>query len=400
MKRERLYQSISIVLAMLGFLITAYLTMQSLTSDTVAGCGGDSGCVEVLTSRWAKLGPIPVSLLGLITYLAVLLGLGARMGSKGYSPLGDRLLWIAPPLLIIASLWFTVVQIVAVGAICPFCMASHGIGFVLACLLIFGVMRTTIIDPKPIIVLSFVAGGLLILGQTMFPPALDAPKRAPNPFADQDGDTWIDDARYISLFGGALQFVLQDVPYIGQPDADHVVAVLFDYACPHCQELHKLLDEAIEKDPKRFVLVPIPLSIYESHNPHLGSDDQRFEFSFERAILSMAVAAVDRAKWQQFDRWLFNADGSGSFPSDRTAARIQAELLIGNAELNDQLTGDTLAKHEATLKRNIALLGLIPEDKRFIPVTTTPGAPEHLTTRYDDIEVLYEWLESVEISDR
>ena len=402
MKRERLYQGISIVLALLGFLITAYLTMQSLTSDTVAGCGGDSSCVEVLTSRWASLGPIPVSLLGLLTYLAVLLGLGARMGSRGYSPLGDRLLWIAPPLLIIASLWFTVLQIVSVGAICPFCMASHGIGFVLACLLIFGVMRTTIVDPKPILVLSFVAGGLLILGQTMFPPApptLDAPQRAPNPFADQDGDTWIDDARYISLFGGELQFVLQDVPYIGEPDAEHVVVVLFDYACPHCQTLHKMLDEAIEKDPTRFVLVPIPLSIHEDHSPYIASDNERFAASHQLALISMAVGAIDREKYKAYDRWLFNSDGSGDFPRHTSDAINKATWLIGDFDFKEHMSGESSDQHKATLKRNIELLSLIPEDKRFIPVTTTPGAAEHLTTRYDDIEVLYEWLESVERSE-
>lgn len=398
MKSERLYLSISIVLALLGFLITAYLTMLSLSGDVVAGCGGDGGCAEVLTSRWAKLGPVPVSLLGLMTYLAVLLGLGARMGSKGYSPLGDRLLWLAPPLLLVAAIWFTGAQIFSVGAFCPFCMASHIIGFVLACLLLFGVMRTTIANPKPPLFIGFLASGALILGQALLPPMPDDPQRAPNPFANQDGDTWIDDARYVSLFGGELQFVLQDVPYIGDPNAEHVVAVLFDYACPYCRTLHNMLDEAIKQDPTRFALVPIPLSIHEDHNPYIASDDKRFSSSDWVAIYSMAVGAINRDKWKQFDRWLFNHDGSGEFPRDGNDAIAKAAELCGENTFKMEI-GENSDQYRAALERNIELLKLLPEDKRFIPVTTTPGAPEHLTTRFNDIETLYELLESAELQE-
>lgn len=393
MKQGRLYLSISTVLALLGFLITAYLSMLSLSGDVVAGCGGAGGCAEVLTSRWAKLGPVPVSVLGLLTYLAVLLGLGARMGSKGYSPLGDRLLWLAPPLLIVAAIWFTGAQIFSVNAICPFCMASHITGFVLACLLLFGVMRTTIANPKPPLFIGFLAGGALILGQALLPPIADAPQRAPNPFANQDGDKWIDDARYVSLFGGELQFVLQDVPYIGDPNADQVVAVLFDYACPYCRTLHSMLEEAIDEDASRFVLVPIPLSIHEDHNPHIASDDERFASSNQLAIYSMAVGAIDLEKYKAYDRWLFNSDGNGDFPRSQNAAINKAVGLFDGNDFKDQLSenGD---QYFTTLKRNIALLSLLPEDKRYIPITTTPGSPAHLTERYDDIDVLYELLES------
>lgn len=400
MKRERLYLNLGIVLALLGFLVTAYLSKLSLSGDVVAGCGGDAGCAEVLTSRWAKLGPVPVSVLGLITYLAVLLGLGARMGSKGYRPLGDRLLWVTPPLLIVAAIWFTGAQLLSVGAFCPFCMASHGIGFTLACVLILGVMRTTIANPKPPIFFGFLAGGALILGQALLPPMPVAPQRAPNPFADQDGDAWIDDARYISMFGGELQFVLQDVPYIGDPNADHVVAVLFDYACPYCRTLHDMLDDAIKEDPSRFVLVPIPLSIHESVNSFIESDSARFEDSFDLARLSLAVAKIDQEKWSTFDRWLFATDDSDDFPRSFVQARQQAETLVDPAVLTELLDHSLITSLHEQVARHISLLGQLPEDKRFIPITTTPGAPEHLTTRFDDISVLYELIDAASTTDR
>ncbi|MEM9110426.1 MAG: vitamin K epoxide reductase family protein [Planctomycetota bacterium] len=393
MSRERTLIAVSAVLALGALGVSVYLSIQSFSGGAVAGCGADSGCGEVLASRWAKAGPIPVSLFGAVTYVMVLCGLGLRWNTEQRSSLGPRLLWLGSTLLLIAAAWFTYLQVVELDALCPYCMASHLVGFGLAICCIILAAQDPAVKAVPMYTLGVFAGIALITIQLTV--TIDrAPQRAPNPFANQDGDTVIDDLRYVSLFGGELQFVLEDGPYIGDPRADQVVVVLFDYACPFCKTLHDLLDQAISADPSRFVFVPIPLTIDESHNPYVGSENPRFDDSFERALLSMAVAAADREKWKRFDAFLFNVDGTGSFPSDRAQARIKAEVLIGNAALNEQLTGENLAKHEAALKRNIGLLGLLPEDKRFIPVTTTPGAPEHLTTRFDDIEVLYELLDS------
>lgn len=401
MNRERVLIVVSSLLTLGALGLSVYLLIQSFSGNAVAGCGADSGCGEVLASRWAKAGPIPVALLGAVTYLLILVGLALRWNPQRQSKLGSAILWLTASLLLIGALWFIYLQVAEVDSMCPYCMACHLIGFVLAILLIILAAQETSVNPKPSVALGLVAGIALVIIQLTVSSEIgnSATQRAPNPFADQDGDIWIDDARYVSMFGGELQFVLQDVPYIGDPNAKQVVAVVFDYACPHCKTLHEMLDEAIQDAPSRFVLVPIPLTIDESHNPYLGSDNARFDDSMERAILSLAVGAVDQEKWKQFDRWLFNADSSGSFPSDRVAARVKAERLIGNVALNEQLAGDNLTKHEAELKHNIGLLRLLPEDKRFIPVTTTPGAPEHLTTRYDDIEVLYELLESAKTTE-
>lgn len=383
------------VLTLAGFLLTAYLSLQSLSeSGGAAGCGSGSDCAEVLSSRWSSFGPVPVALLGMLTYLALLLGLGARFGSKGSSMLGDRLLWVGPPVLIVAGLWFMTLQVAVLDALCPYCMASHAIGLLLAGVLMFGVLRVTVINPKPVLFLGFLAGGTLIAGQIAMPPAEPPVQLAVNPFVDEDGDTVIDDKRYLSLFGGKLQFILEDVAYIGDPRAEQVVVVLFDYACPHCRSLHGMLEDAVRKDPERFVVVPLPVTIDERHNPYIQSAKATFDDSHERAALSLAVAQIDRNKWKTFDRWLFATDDPSVFPRPASDVRIKAEQLVGLPALNEQLTGESMTELENQIKRNIELLSLIPIEKRYIPVTTTPGAPSHLTQRFFDIAVLYELLDA------
>ena len=52
------------------------------------------------------------------------------------------------------------------------------------------------------------------------------------------------------------------VPIVGSPDAPYVVTLLFDYQCPHCQQIHFMLEEVIRRfDGKlAFALCPTPLN--------------------------------------------------------------------------------------------------------------------------------------------
>lgn len=374
------------LLALIALGVSGYLSVQSLTGSAAAGCGGDDGCGAVLASPWSKVGSIPVSQLGAATYLAVLVALALRVVSQGKNKFGDFVLLAAAPAMLIAAVWFTYIQHFEIGEYCPYCMVDHGIGLLLGILLPIIVLRDSAVNPVPGIALG-VLGVAVLIGVQFAAPA-DNTQRVDNPFVDRDGDMVIDGKRHVSMFGGELQIVLEEETYLGDKRADQVVGLVFDYACPHCRSLHEMLDQAIAEDPKRFVVVPIPLTIHESKNEFIASDNARFVDSHERATLSLAVAAIDRDKWKAFDHWLFSFDTVTTFPRTADEARTKAIELVGQAALDQQMTGENLAKHHATIERNIQLLSVLPKDNPVIPVVTAPGAPAHLTTRFFKIEVL------------
>ncbi len=379
------------VLALVALAVSAYLSVQSLTGQAVAGCGGDEGCGAVLASPWSKLGPIPVSLLGSATYLAVLVGLGLRLGSHGQNKPGDFLLLATAPAMIAAAAWFTYIQVARIGEVCPYCMVDHGIGVVLGVLLPIIVLGKTTL--KPVVPIALGAAGCLgMIGLQHFTLQEDTHSTT-NLFADRDGDQVIDGKRHVSLFGGEVRFVLEDTPHLGDARAEQVVGLVFDYACPHCRATHLMIEEAIQADPSAFVVVPLPISIDEEHNPHIQSDNERFDDSYALATLAQAVAAVDMGKWRVFDKWLFSEQTVVDFPRSAEEARAKAVELIGRQALDAQLDGETHAAHQAAIDRNIALMALIPEDSRYIPVVTSPGAPRHLTERFYEIEVLERLLQ-------
>ncbi|HTW12431.1 MAG TPA: vitamin K epoxide reductase family protein, partial [Solirubrobacteraceae bacterium] len=73
---SRALRRVMLVIAALAILLTIYLVYvhYSGARPICTSKGGDT-CLKVQTSVWSKVGPVPVSLIGLIGYIAILLSL-------------------------------------------------------------------------------------------------------------------------------------------------------------------------------------------------------------------------------------------------------------------------------------------------------------------------------------
>ena len=104
------------VLALAGAAIAAYLTYAKYADATIACSTG--GCETVQSSEYAEILGLPVPVLGLIGYLGIL----ATTFVAGETA---RLVGAALALGGLAfSIYLLVVQIVAIGALCQWCLAS------------------------------------------------------------------------------------------------------------------------------------------------------------------------------------------------------------------------------------------------------------------------------------
>ena len=106
------------VLALLGIAIAGYLTWVHYAGLDPVCVGGGGGCERVQSSRWAELAGIPVAVLGLVGYVAILTSL----------VLPDALARQAAAFLALVGLgfsaWLTYVELVEIEAICQWCVAS------------------------------------------------------------------------------------------------------------------------------------------------------------------------------------------------------------------------------------------------------------------------------------
>ena len=129
--RTILYTVVAIV-AVAGLADATFLSVQALTGETLS-CGGSPDCFKVLGSSYAKVGGIPVALLGAFAYFCVFAF--ATFAAFGYARARTFLI---PTIgaMFLATLWFLYVQAFLLKAYCRYCLLSAAITFLIAGLLI------------------------------------------------------------------------------------------------------------------------------------------------------------------------------------------------------------------------------------------------------------------------
>jgi uncharacterized membrane protein len=129
--RTILYTIVAIV-AVAGLADATYLTVQALTGETIT-CGGSPDCFRVLGSSYAKLGGIPVAIIGSLAYFTVFTF--ATFAAFGY-PRAPKFLALIAGAMFLTTLWLLYVQAFLLHAYCRYCLFSAAITFLIAGLLI------------------------------------------------------------------------------------------------------------------------------------------------------------------------------------------------------------------------------------------------------------------------
>ncbi|MBX3444040.1 MAG: hypothetical protein KF774_16650 [Planctomyces sp.] len=402
------------LLALAAAAISRYLAAVSWAERGLpSGCGAGSGCGEVLKSRWSSLFGVPVGALAFLAYLA-LAGLawrGLRDGPP--EPLVRKALVAIAVAIICGALWFVALQLFVLMAICPWCMADHALGIAAGGLALwtalsrsgsatglattpartagapadgFDTTLTTAPDggdvfaspesavgaarPQAPLAREFrtpaavgVAAVLVLIGLQLAFPHRSPLARLPQ---DANADTGPGQARAIAVLQGRLQLLPHETPHIGSADADRLIVVMFDYCCPHCREAHEALRElAAEAGPNAPGVLLLPTPLDAKCNPAIEETEPRFAESCELARLALAVWRADRARFDEFDVWLFEPE----LPRKAAEARREAARLVGEAALEAALVDPWIEERIA------ADVGAYRDSGvRVLPVLLSPGA--------------------------
>jgi uncharacterized membrane protein len=126
---------VTAVLALVGIGIASYLTWVHYAGLEPVCVGGGGGCERVQSSRWAELAGIPVAVLGLGGYVAILASLALPEEPGALAAAFLSLVGFG------FSCWLTYVEIAKVDAICQWCVASAVIMTALALVSVARVLR-------------------------------------------------------------------------------------------------------------------------------------------------------------------------------------------------------------------------------------------------------------------
>ncbi len=113
-------------LSLAGLAVATYLSVEHVTGG-IPACGVSAGCDTVTTSEYAVLMGVPVAILGVVGYAALLLGTLAYLGlddppnSLSYALMGIALLGEG------FTVYFVYTQAFRIHAYCEYCLASAAI---------------------------------------------------------------------------------------------------------------------------------------------------------------------------------------------------------------------------------------------------------------------------------
>lgn len=115
---ERSLRALLAGLAGAGVAVSAYLTWSHLSGAAPVCVGGSAGCETVQASRYSEVLGVPVALLGLLAYAALLLSATIR---------GERAAVFGLFVALVGTLYsayLTYLELFVIRAICQWCVAS------------------------------------------------------------------------------------------------------------------------------------------------------------------------------------------------------------------------------------------------------------------------------------
>jgi uncharacterized membrane protein len=139
---NRAVRIVMIVIATIGLGVASYLTYVHY-SGIPPLCSAGGSCLEVQTSVYSKLAGVPVALMGLIGYVAILGSLllpereETRLATMVFTVVGFGF-----------SAYLTYRELFSIHAVCEWCASSAVMLTVLACLAIWRFLRGDELPPR------------------------------------------------------------------------------------------------------------------------------------------------------------------------------------------------------------------------------------------------------------
>jgi len=295
---------LAIVLLAAALAISFYLVRLSFLGGSAAGCGPESGCGEVLKSRWSVLFGVPVGLFGAGVYgfllcCAVLLG-GVTRGQR-------RLEVMASVAVVAGALWFAGVQLWVLKAFCPWCGAAHASATAGVVALWWARRRGGGLVPDPLVPAFMAVSLVAVAGMALVQSFGPAPERIQQAAS---GEAVVASDRGVALYGGQVRFDPASLPSIGVTPSGLTTVALTDFTCPHCRELHRTLEQLADERPGQFNTVLLPAAFEPGAR--------------EIHRLMLALWRLEPARYREMAEAL--VEGSIDPTPEAVLARIQQQL--------------------------------------------------------------------------
>lgn len=137
---DKRLRQITIALTIIGLLVSIYMTIYKITNNE-SMCIGSSGCSEVNASRYSQINGIPVAVLGVIGYTAILALLFLEQRPGIFRENGTMMFFGVSLLGFLFTLYLIYLEIALIKAYCPFCLTSQAVMIVIFIISVIRLIR-------------------------------------------------------------------------------------------------------------------------------------------------------------------------------------------------------------------------------------------------------------------
>lgn len=131
--------ALAAIISLVGLGDALYLTIQDLTGESLR-CTLISGCSEVLGSKYAHIGSLPLASIGAVAYF-VFFSL-AILATFGYS-FARPLLLVLVSVMFLTTLWLLYLQAFVIRHFCQYCLLSAAVTVTLTALVLISSRKKT-----------------------------------------------------------------------------------------------------------------------------------------------------------------------------------------------------------------------------------------------------------------
>jgi uncharacterized membrane protein len=137
---DKRLSNIAVILTIAGLLVSIYMTIYKFT-DNEKMCIGSGGCSVVNSSRYSEVNGIPVAVLGVAGYSAILAVLLLERTNKFFEQNGTMMFFGLSITGFLFTVWLIYVEIALIKALCPFCLTSQAVMTVIFILSVIRLIR-------------------------------------------------------------------------------------------------------------------------------------------------------------------------------------------------------------------------------------------------------------------
>lgn len=120
---KRLSQ-LAIALTIIGLLVSIYMTIYKITSNE-AMCVGSKDCSVVNASRYSEVNGIPVAVIGMAGYAAILAVLWLERKPGFFQQNGTMIFFALSVTGFLFTVYLVFLEVALIKAYCPFCITSQ-----------------------------------------------------------------------------------------------------------------------------------------------------------------------------------------------------------------------------------------------------------------------------------